>query len=124
MENIPLNIKDIIQLGGLAVVALGILYVLFTFIKEHRKELDSSREERLKTYTWFTGYVSENNHEQTDRFKEHTKALVDVTVESTNAMNTVAKNIEINTEVTKKTLEILDQHSRVLEKLYDKVIER
>jgi hypothetical protein len=122
METLPY--KEIIQLGGLAVVALGILYILFTFIKEHRKELDQSRNERQEAYKWFTGYVQENNHDQTERFKEHTKALVDTAIESTKAMNTVAQNIETNTIVTKKTLEILDQHSRILEKLYDKVIER
>jgi len=121
MENIPIDVKEIVQLGGIAVVALGILYILYIFIKEHRNELAESRRERTESYSWFQTYVNENNHEQTDRFKEHTKALVDVTVESTKAMNTVSKNIEINTAVTQKTLEILDQHSRILEKLYDKV---
>ena len=112
METLP--IKEIAQLGGMAVVALACMYVLFSFIKEHIKEIESSRKERLETYNWFTGYVTENNHEQTDRFKEHTKALVDVTVESTKAMDNVAKNIAVNTEVTKKSLELL-------ERLYDKI---
>lgn len=71
MENLP--IKEVVQLGGIAVVSLGILYILYFFIKEHASELEASRK-RLESYTWFTGYVSENNHEQTDRFKEHTKA--------------------------------------------------
>lgn len=120
METLPLDTKEIMQLGGLAVVALGILYILLTFIKEHRNELQSSREERLKNYAWFTGYVSENNHDQTERFKEHTKALVETTVESTKAMNAVSENIRTNTDVTKKTLDILEKHSLLLERLYDK----
>ncbi len=120
METLPLDAKEIVQLGGLAVVAIGILYILFTFIKEHRNELQSSREERLKNYAWFTGYVSENNHDQTERFKEHTKALVETTVESTKAMNAVSENIRTNTDVTKKTLDILEKHSLLLERLYDK----
>ena len=121
LQNIPLNTKEIVQLGGLAVVGLGILYILFTFIKEHRNELQASREERLKNYAWFTGYVSENNHDQTERFKEHTQALVQTTVESTKAMNVVAENIKTNTDVTKKTLDILEKHSLLLERLYDKI---
>lgn len=121
METLPLDYKEIVQLGGIAVVALGILYVLYFFIKSHREELEASRKERENTYNWFTGYVSENNHDQTERFKEHTKALVETTVESTKAMNTVSENIRTNTEVTKKTLDILEKHSLLLERLYDKI---
>lgn len=121
LTSLPLDTKEIIQLGGLAVVALGILYILFYFIKEHRAELEASRKERMDSYTWFQGYVSENNHDQTERFKEHTKALVETTVESTKAMNVVAENIKTNTEVTRKTLDILEKHSVLLERLYDKI---
>lgn len=115
------TVKEVAQLGGLAVVSLGILYVFLFYLKDHTKELKEGRNERMASYQWFQKYVSENNHDQTDRFKEHTKALVDVTVQSTQAMNSVAKNIEANTEVTKKTFEILDTHSKLLEKLANEV---
>lgn len=119
MEAVPY--KEILQLGGLAVVSLAISYILYYFIKEHKIELESSRAERIKAYTWFQGYVSENNHDQTERFKDHTKALVDVSVEATKAMNEVSENIKKNTEVTQKTLEILNQHSLFLSRMYDKI---
>ena len=121
METIPFKAEEILQLGGIAVVSLAILYVLYFFIKEHRAELEASRKERLETYNWFTNYVSENNHDQTERFKDHTKALVDVTIESTKTMGAVSKNIETNTIVTQKTLDILNRHSLLLERLYDKI---
>ena len=121
METIPF--KEIVQLGGLAVVSIGVLYILFVFIKEHRKELNESRKERIESYNWFQGYVSENNHDQTERFKEHTQALVDVTKESANAMNAVAKNIEANTSITKKHGDILENHSKILEKVAESLNE-
>lgn len=119
MDAIPY--KEIIQLGGPTVLALGLIYYLFYFTKEHKAELNASRSERVESYDWFRKYVNENNHEQTDRFKEHTKALVDVTVESTKTMSEVSENIKKNTEVTQKTLEILDNHSKVLEKIVEEI---
>lgn len=115
------DIKEIAQLGGVAVVAIGIIYLFREYIRSSMAELSAMRKEREENQIWFQGYVTENNHAKTEDFKNHTQILVDVTKESVEAMSSVAKNIDANTEVTKRQGEILEQHTKILERISEDI---
>lgn len=63
---------------GIGIFAVGsISYILYTFIKSHKEELENSRKERVENQSWFMQYVNENNHQKEGLIKEHTQVLVE-----------------------------------------------
>lgn len=97
MEEVNL-IPKIAELG-IGIFALAVIgYILYSFIKAHKEELDSSRQEREKNQAWFMEYVNTNNHQKEEMIKDH-----------------IATNVEI-----KNAIEL---HNKALEKLIDKLNE-
>ncbi len=95
--------KDIVQLGGLAVVSLGVLSIFYYFIRTHRKEIADARKERIEQTEWFRGYVAQNNHTMTDLVTEATVAIK----ESAGVMNEARDAIKTHNEMSQVLLQTL-----------------
>jgi hypothetical protein len=82
---------------GIGMFSVGVVgYILYQVIL-------SLRDEHKENQEWFKGYVNENNHRTTDLVSE------------------VSKNIALNTASNQKFIETLENHTKVVEKLVDKL---
>lgn len=108
------ELKDL-SIGVAAV--LGILFVfwriLILLIDGNKDQVDAMTKEReellnerKQNQEWFIGYVNENNHQKSDMIKEYTRSVTET-----------SKNIEANTKA-------LESHSRIIERLIDRIEKR
>ena len=84
------------ELGIGMVGMLGAFYLLYRVLMSQQKSNDEKE-------TWFKGFVEENNHKVTDLVAE------------------VSRNIAMNTESNKQFVETLENHTKVVEKLVNKL---
>lgn len=81
---------------GLPMVAMiGVMYILYQVILNLRKEHEENQ-------TWFKDFVNENNHKVTDLVSE------------------VSKNIAMNTASNEKFVQVLENHTKAIEKCVNK----
>lgn len=87
------NLKEV----GIAIFSVGaVCYILYIFIQKGFSLFNKIQEEHREDQTWFRQFVDANNHQKSDMIEKHTKAVTEFT----------------------NSLEV---HTKVLEKLVDKL---